>query len=42
MLLEGNNPVASNIDQLRVLREEVPALFAHRKLESEYAVYLAA
>jgi hypothetical protein len=28
------------IDQL--LREEVPALFAHRKLESEYAVYLAA
>ena len=28
------------IDQL--LREEVPAHFAHRKLESEYAVYLAA
>ena len=28
------------IDQL--LREEVPAHFAHRKLESEYAVYVAA
>ena len=28
------------IDQL--LREEVPAHFAHRKLESEYAAYVAA